>query len=91
MTPSELRRLKSGTIYRVEIKGMRRKVRRIFKWIEARFGDLPCGVFSARVVGRVTVSFNPKTRSLSMTGQHLPQREVSVPHYDIASCEKEES
>jgi hypothetical protein len=89
MTPSELRRLKSGTIYRVEIKGMRRKVRRIFKWVEERFDDLSCGVFSARVVGPVSVSWNAKTKSLSMQGRHLPTSEVSVPHYDIVSCETE--
>ena len=86
LTPSDLDRLTPGTTYLVCIKGCPRRARRIFKWTERRFGDIPCAVFTTQVRHGVTGAWNPLTHTLSLTGPALPTHEYSVPHYDLESC-----
>ncbi len=44
-----------------------RKVKRVFKYTENRFGEIPCAVFSSRVT-----RCNPNQRG-----------ELSIPHFDL--------
>lgn len=72
--------------YRVQIAGQRRVTRRIFKWAEQRFGEIPCFVFTAPVSAAVQAQWNPDTQELRLHGPRLPQSEVSVPHYDLLTA-----
>lgn len=78
--------LTPGTHYRVQIAGQRRVTRRIFKWAEQRFGEIPCFVFTAPVSAAVRATWNPDTQELSLTGPRAPRSEVSVPHYDLLTA-----
>lgn len=77
--------LERGKAYRVKIKGQRNTVRRIFKYAERRFGDLQCFVFTSRVDAVVSATVDGD--ALTLRGKRLPSSEVSVPHYDLESCE----
>ena len=80
--------LTPGTIYRVKIKGQSRAPRRVFKWTEKRptFG-MKCFVFTAPVAADFRASWDPRAKSLTLSGKRVPRSEVSVPHYDLESCE----
>jgi hypothetical protein len=80
--------LKPATRYRVKIKGQARAFVRIFKWSEKRrtFG-MKCFVFTAPVAADVVATWNAAKESLTLSGKRVPRSEVSVPHYDLLSCE----
>jgi len=93
MYASELQQLQPGKAYNViqrhstADRPQSIKVRRIFKGLENRFGSIPCAVFTARVGKDVSATFDAASKTLSMSGKRLPQQDVSIPHYDIASAE----
>jgi hypothetical protein len=64
-----------------------RKVRRIFKGLEKRFGAIPCAIFTAKVDKATSASYNKETCTLTISGKRLPISEVSIPHYDIVVAE----
>ena len=58
---------------------------RIFKWMETRFGDIPCFVFTSRVDKSVSAEFSDNT--LRMAGKRLPAQEISIPIYDLITIQ----
>jgi hypothetical protein len=64
-----------------------RKVRRIFKGMEKRFGEIACAVFTSKVDKGTSASFDKETSTLTIRGKRVPHSEVSIPHYDIATAE----
>lgn len=68
-------------------QGATRKVRRIFKGVEKRFGEISCAVFTSKVNKTASASFNTETSVLSIRGARVPRSEVSIPHYDLITAE----
>lgn len=64
-----------------------RKVRRIFKGMENRFGGIPCAVFTRPVDKTISATYDKASSTLTFRGSRVPQSEVSIPHYDLASAE----
>ena len=64
------------------------RARRIFKWHEKRFGDIPCCVFTSRANPDVRGEWNPLKKSLTLTGRRLPTSEISIPFYDLESVDE---
>jgi hypothetical protein len=64
-----------------------RKVRRIFKGMEKRFGGIPCAVFTCQVDPSTSATYDKASSTLTFRGPRVPQSEVSIPHYDLASAE----
>lgn len=54
---------------------------RIFKWIDTRFGSIPCFVFTSRVNKDVKARF--ENNKLYISGRRIPQQELSIPLYDL--------
>lgn len=79
--------LQSGTICNVLIRGQQRIRRRVFKWREQRFTDIPCFVFSAPVAQNVRATYHEESKRLTISGHPIPLSEVSVPRYDVLLCE----
>ena len=78
--------LQPGRRYLVLHRGGQRPVRRIFKWIERRFGSLPCQVFTSQVTSEVQATWIAKTKTLRLRGLKLPSSELSIPDYDLIEC-----
>ncbi len=84
--------LQRGTIYKVthvDIDGSRHKVRRVYYGNEERFNAIPCFVFSSRLTRQTTVSCDPISNKLTMSGKTVPKSEMSIPGYCIKEIEKE--
>ena len=64
-----------------------RKVRRIFKGMESRFGGILCAVFTSQVDKSTSATYDKESATLTLSGKRLPQSEVSIPHFDLASAE----
>lgn len=64
-----------------------RNVRRIFKGMETRHGAIPCAVFSSRVGPNTSAVYDEESKTLAFRGLHIPQSEVSIPHYDLVAVE----
>ncbi len=79
--------LRNGARYRVKMSGRKRSAIRIFKWTEKRFRSIRCFVFTAPVSAAVTAEWNQGEKSLFLRGPKIPRSEVSVPYYDLISCE----
>ena len=91
---SELIMIKKGTTlkpakrYKVTHRsnsGKPIKATRIFKWMETRFGKIPCFVFTSKVNKDVVAEYIGNT--LRITGKRLPQQEISIPIYDLITVE----
>ncbi len=88
-------KLLSGVAYLVKMTGESRASRRIFKWKEKRVFPagkgaplmIPCFVFTTRVAASVCGSWDAAKKELSLTGRRVPSREVSIPFYDVISCQ----
>jgi hypothetical protein len=95
MNPSAMHQFQPGKAYLVahrvtsdsgELR-VTRKVRRIFKGMEKRFGEITCAVFTARVDKDASAFFNKKNGTMTISGKRVPQSEVSIPHYEIETAE----
>ena len=80
--------LVQGKKYRVKLYNQQRSVSRIFKWTERRdpFG-IDCYVFTSKIHPSVTCEVAANGDEITFTGRVLPSSELSVPFYDILSCE----
>ena len=58
---------------------------RIFKWMENRFGSIPCFVFTSRVNKDVIASFADDI--LIISGRRIPSSELSIPIYDLITID----
>ena len=74
--------LQPGKTYEVKIKGGR-TAKRIFKYTEKRFGFVTCHVFTSKITGEVTASYDQATETLTLSGKQLPTSEISIPEYDL--------
>ncbi len=90
LTPGQHYNVKVRNLVDLNTQKVGRSVRRIFKRTETRFRSIPCYVFTSKVSPRLTATWHEdtKTLSLSLVGRgYFPASELSVPEYDIVSCE----
>jgi hypothetical protein len=87
MSADDLTALEVGRHYLTLIRGQKRRVRRAFKRLTTRFGDISCAVFTTRITRRVATWVNDNGDWCERgPWRELPQGEYNVPHYDLLDC-----
>ena len=74
-----------GKHYFVIHENSKRKVRRIFKKTELRFGNIICAVFTSKIPPQLTMEVLPD--GYVYRNGKMPSSELSIPYYDLLTCE----